>query len=91
MAPRGSDWHIRTWARVHAKHGTFFVGMHEGEANAQRVYRSDPRASHTVEQLGNFDNVALAMIAVEKRITELDAIEGELVCHELRAYAENVA
>jgi hypothetical protein len=93
MAIRGSDWHIRTWARVHASHGTFFIGMHDGEANAQRVYRSNDSESHTVEHLGTFPNEGLAMIACEQRIVRgersVKLYELTAEFEQLRALAED--
>jgi hypothetical protein len=86
-------WQLRTWSRTHATHGAFFVNvLSDGCANASRVY--GPAHKHEVEDLSPgepFANVALAMMACEQRIAELDQAIVDQTCADLRAYATQVA
>jgi hypothetical protein len=89
-----SEWKIRTWTREHKTHGVFFVGdLADGRASAQRVYGpANPR--HQVEDLGGrdgFANFALAMMACEKRIAELDQLMLDETIADLRAYTSRVS
>lgn len=67
-----TGWEVRTWARTHAQHGSFFVGvLADGRATAARVF-----GHREVEDLlpaGPAENVARAMIVCEERVDELDA------------------
>jgi hypothetical protein len=87
-------WQIRTWVRRHATHGTFFVGCHvDGRANATRIH-GDEDGARKVEDLeagAIFDNPAQAMMAVERRILELDRSIFDSTVSDLRAFAERVA
>jgi hypothetical protein len=85
-------WTVRTWSRTHATHGAFFVGtLNAGEATAQRVYGPAPHKVEDLAPLAPFANVALAMIACEQRIAELDQAIVDETCADLRAYATQVA
>jgi hypothetical protein len=88
-----NEWRIYTWIRQHATHGTFFVNvLVDDTAGAARVTSSD-LTGHAVEPLSAepFANVALAMMACEKRIAELDQAIVDQTCADLRAYAAGVA
>jgi hypothetical protein len=89
-----NSWQILTWRRTHATHGMFFVGVDDdGTAQAQRVH-GGPEPRYQVEDLlptGRYDNAALAMIACEQRIAELDQAIVDDTCADLRAYATRVA
>jgi hypothetical protein len=88
-----NNWHVRTLEREHATHGVFFVSRAVDGYRAQRVYGS-PTPRHEVEDLSPsepFANVALAMLACEQRIAELDQAIVDQTCADLRAYATQVA
>jgi hypothetical protein len=88
-------WMQKTWSRVHATHGTFFVDVDaDGTAGAVSVHGS-PVPRYEIEHLAaadaRFANVALAMMACEQRILELDRAIVDDTCADLRAYATQVA
>lgn len=79
------EWYINQWRAVHPVHDTFFIGASsaDGPYRASRVYRDPGQESGLGHEFipavdegeitRSFGELHEAMVAVSKRIAELDA------------------